>query len=99
MCIEPTGPNQRRDTDGGPFLEYNCGEFWVGDRDVCHHCVDQCTADGSFYRESEVRTSFGIYAGKYCDECWSNSGYRDANGESVTFDPLDAGEAYWEDDY
>ena len=43
------------------------------------------------------RQSFGVYAGVWCDTCWPNSGYRDAendgyydNGER--FDPLDAGE-------
>lgn len=40
----------------------------------------------------EIRYSLGIYAGRYCDKCWKESGYRkdDASG----FDPLDAGESY-----
>lgn len=41
------------------------------------------------------RYSLGIYAGRYCDECWKQSGYRDEGPEG--FDPLDAGEAYDEE--
>ncbi len=40
---------------------------------------------------AEVRYSLGIYAGKYCDECWKDSGYRDEPASA--FDPLDAGES------
>jgi len=45
---------------------------------------------------AEERFSLGIYAGRMCDTCWENSGYR-KEGPSG-FDPLDAGERY-EDDY
>ncbi len=38
------------------------------------------------------RQSFGVYAGVWCDTCWPKSGYRDAEDESETFDPMDAGE-------
>lgn len=97
---EPIGPNQRPDSNGGPFLDYNCGDgFWVGDRDVCHYCLEERTANNEFYRESEVRTSFGVYAGRMCDECWKNSGYRDATDDDAVFDPMDAGEVMWEDEY
>jgi hypothetical protein len=35
----------------------------------------------------------GIYAGKWCDDCWVlHSGYR-LGGQEI-FDPLDAGESY-----
>lgn len=100
MCKpEPVGPNQRYDLNGGPFLDYNCGDYWVSDRDVCHHCIDDRTANGQFYRESEVRTSFGYYAGRYCDECWANSGYRDATDPNAEFDESYAGESLHGEDY
>lgn len=100
MCKpEPVGPNQRADSNGGPFLDYNCGEFWVGDRDVCHHCLEERTAKGEFYRENETRYSFGAYAGRYCDDCWKTSGYRDADDDTAVFDPMDAGEVMYEDEY
>lgn len=36
--------------------------------------------------------SLGIYAGRYCEECWEKTGYRK---EGVSgFDPMDAGEEY-----
>jgi hypothetical protein len=41
--------------------------------------------------------SLGIYAGRYHARCWDRSGYRKEGPEG--FDPMDAGEAYWEDDY
>lgn len=47
--------------------------------------------------DAEVRYSLGIYAGVWCDACWKKSGYRDEGPSG--FDPLDAGEAYEEDDY
>ncbi|MDE3097559.1 MAG: hypothetical protein KGK07_16355 [Chloroflexota bacterium] len=50
----------------------------------CHHCKSG--------RESEERTSFGVYAGRWCDACWKTSGYRDAVDDSARFDSLDAGE-------
>lgn len=46
---------------------------------------------------AEIRYSLGIYAGVWCAPCWKTSGYR-KEGPSG-FDPLDAGEAYGEDDY
>lgn len=39
-----------------------------------------------------ARYSLGIYAGRYCDDCWVSSGYRDEGPEG--FDPMDAGETY-----
>jgi hypothetical protein len=47
--------------------------------------------------EAFERFSLGIYAGVWCDQCWEESGYRKEGREG--FDPLDAGEAYDEEDY
>lgn len=54
------------------------------DRWQCHHCKSG--------REAQERSSFGAYAGKYCDACWANSGFRDARDPSAKFDRDDAGE-------
>jgi len=42
----------------------------------------------------EERYSLGLYAGRYCDPCWKESGYRDEGPEG--FDPTYAGESYEE---
>lgn len=47
-------------------------------------------------RFGEVRYSLGIYAGRYCNEHWKTSGYRDEPASA--FDPMDAGETYDEED-
>jgi hypothetical protein len=48
----------------------------------------------------EERYSFGVYAGRYCDDaCWARSGYRDATDPEARFDPADAGEAMEPEDY
>ncbi len=83
----------------GQGLEYHIGDgYYVSERGVCHHCIEQQEAAGKPYRENEQRYSFGIYAGRYCDECWPKSGYRDATDPTARFDPLDAGEVLepWE---
>ena len=98
MC-ELLGPNQRANSGNGPFPEYNCGDFWVSDRDVCHHCSEIRASTGKFYRENEQRYSFGGYAGRYCDDCWKVSWYRDADDDTAVFDPMDAGEVMYEDEY
>lgn len=41
------------------------------------------------------RFSMGIYAGMYCDACWEVDG----RNHDRSFDPMDAGEHYNEDDY
>lgn len=75
-------------------LRYLCtGGYWADEREVCHHCEEQCAADGVPYRESEERNSFGCYAGRYCDECWPNSGFHDACDPNAVFDPCDCGES------
>lgn len=56
-----------------------------------HKCC-KCEADAT------ERYSFGIYAGRYCDACWLESGYRDATDDEAVFDEADAGERM-EDDY
>jgi len=101
MCKpEPFGPYQRPDSNGGPFIDYQvAGDLWVGDRDVCHHCLEVKTQAEQFYNESEQRYSFGAYAGRYCDDCWKTSGYRDAGDDTAVFDPMDAGEVMYEDEY
>jgi hypothetical protein len=59
---------------------------------LCETCRKH--PNGPLY--AEERYSLGIYAGKYCDEGWKKSGYRDEGPEG--FDPSYAGECY-EDDY
>jgi hypothetical protein len=44
-------------------------------------------------REVSERHSFGVYAGRYCDPCWKESGYRDVDDPDAEFDPADAGES------
>ena len=41
------------------------------------------------------RFSMGIYAGMLCDACWE----KDGRNHDRSFDPMDAGEHYSEDDY
>ena len=50
--------------------------------------------------ELEIQYSFGVYAGRYCDDkCWARSGYRDATDPDARFDPSDAGEVMEPEDY
>jgi hypothetical protein len=60
---------------------------WIEERLVCHRCLDQ-----GIVRWADERYSFGCYAGKWCDECWPKSGYRDATDTGAVFDEMDAGE-------
>lgn len=84
--------HQRIDTYGN--VEYqDIDGYWCGERDVCHHCEEQREAEGKPYRFAEQRNSFGYYAGRYCDECWAKSGYRDATDPNAEFSELDAGES------
>lgn len=58
----------------------------------------RCRTCGKEEEYMEEYFSLGITAGHYCsEECWQASGYRDEGPEG--FDPADAGEAYWEDEY
>ena len=66
---------------------------------ICHHCVEEREAAGRTFRYAEERYSFGCYAGKMCDSCWKQSGYRDATDPDAEFSELDAGESlHGEDD-
>ena len=71
------------------IVEYFDGEYWISERDVCRYCEDD---PYSHYRFAYERYSFGCYAGRYCDECWPQSGYRDAVNDAERFDTMDAGE-------
>lgn len=64
--------------------------YWNRESDVCRHCLDERAP-----QQAETQYSMGIYAGKYCDECWEVSGYR----KDADFDPTDAGEHLNECDY
>lgn len=46
--------------------------------------------------EAEERYSLGIYAGRWCNSHWKESGYRDEPASA--FDPADAGETYGDED-
>lgn len=69
--------------EGDPIICTACGYIWR----FKYRCSTCGTPDDDYMEE---RYSFGIYAGRYCsDECWKNSGYRDATD---IFSELDAGE-------
>lgn len=91
MCNKRT--NQQGET------EFFDGQYWFGEREVCNHCRDQCEAANEPYRCADIRTSFGCYAGRYCDKCWKNSGYRDATDPNAEWSPEDCGEVMYEDEY
>ena len=57
-------------------------------------CAGECGKKGWDVNE---QYSLGIYAGRWCEACWKTSGYRKEGREG--FDPMDAGEAYEEEDY
>lgn len=59
-------------------------------RYFCRKCADQ-----GIGQPAEERHSMGVYAGMYCDECWS----KDGRNHDRQFDPLDAGEHYSTEDY
>lgn len=74
-------------------IEYQCdGELWVEQRWACHQCMDKCEAQRVPYKCADEQHSLGIYAGKYCPECWDKSGYRKEG--SAGFDGADYGEFY-----
>lgn len=54
-------------------------------------CCSRC-GRGTRTVEVSEQYSLGIYAGRWCESCWEQSGYR-KEGPSG-FDPLDAGESY-----
>ena len=84
-------PYEHTDADGERW--FSDGENWFADRNCCHHCEDERRAQGQPFRWADPRTSFGAYAGRYCDTCWPQSGFRDAVDPTARFDPADAGES------
>jgi hypothetical protein len=78
---------------------YSDGQYWFGERDVCRHCSDEREAAGLPYRFADEQFSFGVYAGRYCEVCWPQSGFRDATDSEAQFDPADAGEVMEAEDY
>lgn len=85
-------------TDGEERV-FSDGETFFDERDCCHHCREEAEANNTPFAFADLRTSFGCYAGRYCDKCWPNSGYRDATDPNAEFDPAYAGEAMYEDEY
>ncbi len=59
--------------------------------------AEGCPCSRCEKKGAEERYSLGIYAGRYCDKCWKESGYRDEPASA--FDPMDAGENYEPEDY
>lgn len=59
-------------------------------RYFCRSCADR-----GVIRPASERYSMGIYAGMSCEECWA----KDGRNHDRRFDPMDAGEAYEEEDY
>jgi ribosomal protein L37AE/L43A len=53
-------------------------------------------AEGGCEKPGYTRHSLGIYAGRWCDQHWKTSGYRDEPASA--FDPADAGETWGDDD-
>ena len=81
--------------DGGrdwEILDPTTGN-WIEGRWLCGACLEVGKVE-----MNEPRYSFGCYAGKYCDEHWKTSGYRDATDPDAEFDPDYAGERI-DDDY
>jgi hypothetical protein len=73
------------------FVELREGKS-CHERYVCH--CSYCEEHGPAFAED--RYSMGVYAGRFCDEGWKLSGYRDVGPEE--FDPAYAGERM-ENDY
>lgn len=86
----PNATNKRETSRG---CEYYDGDYWISERDTCHHCADEREAAGKPYRWADEQYSMGCYAGRYCETCWPKSGYRDAIDPDVRFNPADAGES------
>jgi hypothetical protein len=81
-----------KEIDEAGFVKVE-GGFWVHEKCVCDHCLDRRLAVGKLPIENDERFSFGHYAGRYCDECWKSSGYRDAVDPRAKFSGNDAGES------
>lgn len=72
---------------------FSDGEHTFDERDLCQHCREQHEHNKTPFKFADTRTSFGYYAGKYCDDCWKKSGYRDATDDTAEFDETYAGES------
>ncbi len=81
--------------EDGDFLDDE--GFWINPRWACCKCTKiDCNGNPvSPVKFAEERYAFGIYAGKYCDKCWDESGYKKEGAEG--FDETYAGERYWDD--
>ena len=84
-----TNEYQRENDD---VLEFFDGFGWFSERNLCHQCRAERESDDLPFRWAAEQYSFGIYAGRYCRECWRKSGFRDATDSDARFDPADAGE-------
>ena len=92
MCEQALTKFQRLSSDGQ--VDYlGADGYWIGERDVCRHCMEECAAQNKPFGWGDIRTSFGYYAGKYCDVCWPKSGYRDATDPDAVFEEDYAGES------
>lgn len=75
--------------------------------EVCSICYNQATNNGETEAEiaatldnnGEMRYSFGVEAGYYCDDHWRKSGYKGSTPDTANeeFDPDYAGEQMEED--
>ncbi len=83
---------ETRETKDG--IDYKVGGYWLGEREVCHSCLDERLAENMPPKEAFVQSCGGIYAGKSCDECFKKNYKQDWR-----YDYLDAGEHYGPDDY
>jgi hypothetical protein len=78
---------------------FSDGVHTLDERNVCHHCQEQCAAENKPFQWADEQYSFGYYAGRYCESCWKKSGYRDATDPDAEFDESYAGESlHGEDD-
>ncbi len=75
------------------------GGYIAHERNVCQHCIEERAARGLLPRWADQQYSFGYYAGRYCEPCWKESGYRDANDADAEFSEADAGESLHGEDY
>jgi len=78
---------------------FSDGEYKFDVRDLCQHCREQHEQDQTPFKFADKQFSFGTYAGKYCEECWKKSGFRDAIDPDAEFDPTYAGERLEPEDY
>jgi len=66
----------------------SCGDAFELYEDTIINKIPICNCG----REARERYSLGIFAGLFCNECWSSSGFRNTGPEG--FSSSDAGEEY-----